>query len=81
MISLAHSSVSEEYCRELRVRAHEVRKVATSLLRRNCAVHRVLKAGTWSAQSTVSSFYLRDVTHRHLDTLSIGPVVVAQQVM
>ena len=45
------------------VRAHEVRKVATSLLfKRNCVVHQVLKAGTWSAQSTFSIFYLRDVT-------------------
>ena len=35
----------------------------------------------WSAQSTFSAFYLRDVTHRHLDTFSIGPVVAAQQVM
>ena len=39
-----------------------------------------MKAETWSAQSTFSS-YLRDVTHRHLDTFSIGPVVAAQQVM
>ena len=66
----------------LRVRAHEVRKVAMSLLfERNCAVHQVLKAETWSAQSTFSSFYLRDVIHRHLDRFSIGPMVAAQQVV
>ena len=34
-----------------------------------------------SAQSTFSSSYLRDVTHRHLDTFSIGPVVADQQVV
>ena len=40
VISMAHTSASEEDCRALRVRAHEVRKVATSLLfERNCAVH------------------------------------------
>ena len=82
VISMAHASASEEDCCALRVRAHEVRKVATSLLfKRNCAVHQVLKVGTWSSRSTFSAFYLRDVTHRHLDTFSIGSVVAAQQVM
>ena len=82
VISLAYSSASEEDCREFKVRAHEVRKVATSLLfRRNCLVHQILKAGTWPAQSTFFSFYLRDVTHRHLVMFSIGPVVAAQQVV
>ena len=82
VITLAHVSASEEDCRSLKVRTHEVRKVAISLLfKRNCVVHQVLKVWTWSAQSTFSSFYLRDVTHRHLDTFSIGPVVAAQQVV
>ena len=82
VISMAHASASEEDCRALRVRAHKVRKVAMSLLfKRNCAVHQVLKAGTWSFQSIFSAFYLRDVTHRHLDTFSFGPVLAAQQVM
>ena len=48
--------------------------------KRNCAVHQVLKVGTWSARSTFS-FYLSDVTHRHWDMFSIGPVVAAQQVV
>ena len=82
VITLAHASALEEDCRSLRVRAHEVRKVAMSLLfERNCTVHQVLKTGNWSAQSSFSSFYLRNVTHRHFNIFSIGPVVVAQQVM
>ena len=82
VISFTHSSTSEEDCRSLKVRAHVVGKVATALLfKRNCTVHQVLKVGTWSAQSTFSSFYLRDVPNRHLDTFSIEPVVAAQQVM
>ena len=72
VITLAHECASEEDCRSLRVRAHEVRKEVTPLLfKRNCAVHHVLKAGTWSVQSTFSSFYLRNVTHKHLDIFSI----------
>ena len=47
VISMAYSSASEEDCSPLRVRAHEVSKVATSLhFDRNCTVHQVLKAGT-----------------------------------
>ena len=72
IISLAHASTLEEDCLSLRVRPHEVTEVATTLLfMRNCAAH----------QSTFSSFYLRDVSPRHLDTFSIWPVVVAQQVV
>ena len=68
--SLARASASEEDCRSLWVRAHKVRKVVTSFLfKRNCTVHQEVKAGTWSAQSTFSAFYLRDVTHSHLDHL------------
>ena len=81
VISMAHTSVSEEDCCSLRIRAHEVRKVVMSLLfKRNCMVHQVLKAGLWSAQST-SAFCLRDITHRHLDTFSTSPVVAAQQIV
>ena len=41
VISMTHASPSEEDCRSLRVRTHEVRKVATSLLfKRNCEVIR-----------------------------------------
>ena len=79
---MAHASTSKEDCHALRVKVHQVRKVVTSLLfKRNCVVHQVLKEGTWSSQSTFSAFYLRDVAHRHLDTFSNDPVVVAQEVV
>ena len=75
VITLTHASALEEDCRYLRVRAHEIRKVVTSLLsKKNCTVHQILKAGTRSAQSAFSSFYLRDVTHRHLEMFSIASV-------
>ena len=45
---VSRSTISEEDCRSLKVRAHEVGKVATALLfKRNCTVHQVLKVGTW----------------------------------
>ena len=58
---------------------HSYTSAMSLFFRRDCTVHQVLKAGTWSSQSTFSSFYLRDVTHRHLDTFSIGPLVAATQ--
>ena len=61
----------------MKVRAHEVQKIGTPLLiKRNCAVQKVLKAGTWSSQTIFSTFYSRDVTYRY-EYFSISPVVVA----
>ena len=81
IISNAYGSASDEVCRSVRPR-HKVRKIATLLLfRRNCTVQQILKAGTSSSQSTFSVFYLWDVTHRHMDTFSVGPVVAAQEVV
>ena len=65
-----------------RIRAHETRGIAPSVaFKRNYAVGQVMRAGVWSRQTTFTSFYLRDVTHRSLDTFSLGPVVAAQQVL
>ena len=41
----------------------------------------MLKAGTWKSMSTFASFYLRDVTHRYLDTFSLGLIVSALRVI
>ena len=65
-----------------RIRSHELRAIAPSAaFKRNFAVGQVMRAGVWSRQTTFTSFYLRDVTHRSLDTFSLGPVVAAQQVL
>ena len=40
----------------------------------------MLKADIWSSQMT-SEFCLQGVTHRYMETFSIGPVVVAQEVV
>ena len=31
--------------------------------------------------TTFASFYLRDVTHKYLDTFSLGPIVTALRVV
>ena len=79
-ISQIYGSASEEVCRSVRIKAHEVSKIATNLLlRKNCAVQQILKAGIWFSQSIFLAFYFRDVWH--VDTFSIVPVVVAQEVV
>ena len=76
------SATDDDDCKAVEVKAHEVCKNDTPLLfKKNFAVQQVLKAVTQSSQTTSSTFYLRDVTHRFVDMFSIGPVVAAQEVM
>ena len=66
----------------VRAKMYEVNNMGTSSLKKkNFAVQKVLRAGIWKSQTTFSSLYIRDVTHRSLDTFSVGPVVAAQQVV
>ena len=59
--------------------ARETRSIAPSLLfKKNYAVSQVLKAGTWRRHTTFTRHYLRDLSHKSLDTFHLGPVVVAQ---
>ena len=82
MIQRAYAGVSEEERRLVKVNAHEVRAIATSVLfGRVRNLDLVLKAGTWKCMSTFASFYLRDVTHKYLDTFSLGPIVSALKVV
>ena len=61
--------------------AHDVKRTGVSLLfKKNFAVQQVFRSGMWKSQSTFNSFYLRDVTHRSMDTF-ISLVVTAQQAM
>ena len=59
-------------------RDHETRGIAPSLLfKKNFAVDQVLKAGTWRRHTTFTRHYLRDLTHRALDTFHLYPMVAA----
>ena len=59
--------------------ARETRGIAPSLLfKKNYAVSQVLKAGTWRCHTTFTRHYLRDLSHKSLDTFHLGPVVAAQ---
>ena len=60
-------------------RARETHGIAPSLLfKKNFAVHQVLKVGTWRRHTTFTRQYLRDLSHKSLDTFHLGSVVAAQ---
>ena len=60
-------------------KAQETSGIAPSLLfKKNFAVNQVLKAGTWLHHITFTHHYLRDLSHRSLDTFHLGLVVAAQ---
>ena len=59
--------------------ARETHGIAPSFLfKKNYAVSQVLKAGTWRRHTTFTRHYLRDLSHKSLDTFHLGPVVAAQ---
>ena len=59
--------------------ARETRGIVPSLLfKKNYTVSQVLKAGTWRRHTTFTRHYLRDLSHKSLDTFHLGPVVAAQ---
>ena len=50
VISQAYRSATDEDCRAVKVKAHEVWKIGTSFLfGENCVVKQILKAGTQSS--------------------------------
>ena len=78
MISLAYQLLGRPLPSPSR-RARETRGIAPSLLfRKDYAVSQVLRAGTWKRHTTFTRHYLRDLSHKSLDTFHLGPVVAAQ---
>ena len=81
IISETHRTASNPVCAAVKARSHGVRSIGTILLfKKNLAFQQVMRAGMWMSQTTLTSFYLREVTHKSMDTLSIGPVMAAQRV-
>jgi hypothetical protein len=67
---------------DIRVRAHEVRKVATSWAYKGGAhsIDDILSAGTWASHSTFSSYYLADVRRQSDSRFRMHPVIAGKQV-
>jgi len=78
LILYAYKECSEEDCKVLGVKAHDVRGLAASwALYNQATVEAILSACSWKSHSTFSSFYLQDLTRIRDGMMCLGPVVVA----
>ena len=74
--------MSDTGCALLRLEAHEVFRIALlPLLRKSFFVHAVLRAGILSANTDLPFSTLEIVTHKAVDTFSIGSVVATQSIV
>lgn len=82
VIRQAYLDSSPDELKELKVSAHEVRAISTSLaFLHNSSLQDVMLAASWRGHSTFSTFYLRDVTHHYGELSALGPVVAAQSIL
>ena len=78
VILAAHKDFEEDTFNLIKVNAHEVRAVATSLsFKKNKSLQDVMDVAVWRCNMTFTSFYLRDSSHRFLYVSALGPVVAA----
>ena len=74
----AHAWVPENRYAELKVKAHDIRSVATSVaFKKNVPIRNILEAATWRSQSVFSNFYLKECEFSFNDRFRLGPIVVA----
>lgn len=79
VIRSAYSELSPDQSRLLKIHAHEIRAISASLaFARNFLIRDIIDAVGWHAESTFSSFYLRDLTSQRQTLNLVGPVSAAQ---
>ena len=82
VIKEAHSSLSYEEYASLKVKAHEVRAVATSLaFRKNMSLSDIIQSTYWRCRSVFANFYLKDVENIFSSCSTLGPFSVAGTVL
>ena len=81
-IKFAHASLPDECCSALRVRAHDIRGVATSALWwSNRPMSAILDAACWRTPSVFATHYLTDVQKMVGDAFALGPFMAAGDVL
>lgn len=82
VIKEAHISCEDEHFKLLRVKAHEVRAIATSLaFHKTLSLQSILEATYWRCNSTFASHYLRDIRVTYDKCFSLGAYVSADSVL
>ena len=81
-IVLAYQLANNEDLNLAKVKAHQVRSVATSsAFYSSVPLEQILLAGTWRTHNTFSSFYLKNLTESSSKGYRLGPIVAAQSVI
>ncbi|PJE78335.1 hypothetical protein CI610_02731 [invertebrate metagenome] len=81
VIKFAYDHSDDQVQARYKVRAHEVRALATSwALLNGSSFQDVMSAAFWRGQNTFTDFYLRSLASHSDGLYSLGPVVVAQSV-
>ncbi|MPC41220.1 hypothetical protein E2C01_034807 [Portunus trituberculatus] len=81
-IKSSHASFPDSSCHELKVRAHSICGIATSMLMwKNCSVPTILRAACWRTHSFFADHYLREIVRQEGDIFALGPVVTAGHVV
>ncbi len=80
-VRYAYQEATDREAASLRVRAHDLRSLATSWnLHSSVRLPDILRAAQWRSHNTFTSFYLKDLTLIEEDMLRLGPMVTAQTV-
>lgn len=81
-IQQAHASCPNDLCTLLKVRAHDIRGIATSMLVwKNAPMSSILDAACWKTRSVFADFYLRDIQRQEGDVIALGPIVSAGDIV
>lgn len=82
IIKEAHATIPDVICPEIKVKAHDIRGMAASmLLWKNCSIPSILKAARWRTHSVFANHYLKDISRKEGDVFSLGPFVSAGHVV
>ena len=82
LIKEAHRIADPDTLKTLKVKAHEVRAVSTSLAySHNLSLETVIEAAQWRSPSVFASHYLKDVALTYRECSALGPLVVAGTVI
>jgi integrase len=78
-IRITHEEAKSNVRDKHRIKAHQVRAIATSAaFYHSHSLHDVLQAGTWANHDTFTSYYLQDLAEFNDEFYRIGPFMAGQ---
>lgn len=82
IIKESHQSFPVELGLLLKVRAHDIRGIAASmLLWKNSSISSILEAACWKTPSVFADYYLKDIQRQEGEVYALGPVVAAGDIV